>query len=222
MKENMSSMDDESPFALSELDVDISLSNQDEGTMSYVFKSDLDSYEKSLKELEKRIEKTSFAKSTAKATESSIKDLEKYIVDALSLTLNQRTEIFQQARKEYDKHLKLTRRDLENALKRRIKLEDELEKWKIKYNEIKEAMDRLTANETNDDRSGMRKRHVFNQLEKDQGANGMLNNHNNTKNKNIKRRTASSWKNRISDYAMFILLFLMLSLNIYLLYNYYN
>ena len=47
----MSSMDDESPFALSELDVDISLSNQDEGTMSYVFKSDLDSYEKSLKEL---------------------------------------------------------------------------------------------------------------------------------------------------------------------------
>ena len=218
----MSSMDDESPFALSELDVDISLSNQDEGTMSYVFKSDLDSYEKSLKELEKRIEKTSFAKSTAKATESSIKDLEKYIVDALSLTLNQRTEIFQQARKEYDKHLKLTRRDLENALKRRIKLEDELEKWKIKYNEIKEAMDRLTANETNDDRSGMRKRHVFNQLEKDQGANGMLNNHNNTKNKNIKRRTASSWKNRISDYAMFILLFLMLSLNIYLLYNYYN
>ena len=215
-------MDDESPFALSELDVDISLSNQDEGTMSYVFKSDLDSYEKSLKELEKRIEKTSFAKSTAKATESSIKDLEKYIVDALSLTLNQRTEIFQQARKEYDKHLKLTRRDLENALKRRIKLEDELEKWKIKYNEIKEAMDRLTANETNDDRSGMRKRHVFNQLEKDQGANGMLNNHNNTKNKNIKRRTASSWKNRISDYAMFILLFLMLSLNIYLLYNYYN
>ena len=218
----MSSMDDESPFALSELDVDISLSNQDEGTMSYVFKSDLDSYEKSLKELEKRIEKTSFAKSTAKATESSIKDLEKYIVDALSLTLNQRTEIFQQARKDYDKHLKLTRRDLENALKRRIKLEDELEKWKIKYNEIKEAMDRLTANETNDDRSGMRKRHVFNQLEKDQGANGMLNNHNNTKNKNIKRRTASSWKNRISDYAMFILLFLMLSLNIYLLYNYYN
>ena len=215
-------MDDESPFALSELDVDISLSNQDEGTMSYVFKSDLDSYEKSLKELEKRIEKTSFAKSTAKATESSIKDLEKYIVDALSLTLNQRTEIFQQARKEYDKHLKLTRRDLENALKRRIKLEDELEEWKIKYNEIKEAMDRLTANETNDDRSGMRKRHVFNQLEKDQGANGMLNNHNNTKNKNIKRRTASSWKNRISDYAMFILLFLMLSLNIYLLYNYYN
>ena len=125
-------MDDESPFALSELDVDISLSNQDEGTMSYVFKSDLDSYEKSLKELEKRIEKTSFAKSTAKATESSIKDLEKYIVDALSLTLNQRTEIFQQARKEYDKHLKLTRRDLENALKRRIKLEDELEEWKIK------------------------------------------------------------------------------------------
>ena len=218
----MSSMDDESPFALSELDVDISLSNQDEGTMSYVFKSDLDSYEKSLKELEKRIEKTSFAKSTAKATESSIKDLEKYIVDALSLTLNQRTEIFQQARKDYDKHLKLTRRDLENALKRRIKLEDELEEWKIKYNEIKEAMDRLTANETNDDRSGMRKRHVFNQLEKDQGANGMLNNHNNTKNKNIKRRTASSWKNRISDYAMFILLFLMLSLNIYLLYNYYN
>lgn len=215
-------MDDESPFALSELDVDISLSNQDEGTMSYVFKSDLDSYEKSLKELEKRIEKTSFAKSTAKATESSIKDLEKYIVDALSLTLNQRTEIFQQARKDYDKHLKLTRRDLENALKRRIKLEDELEEWKIKYNEIKEAMDRLTANETNDDRSGMRKRHVFNQLEKDQGANGMLNNHNNTKNKNIKRRTASSWKNRISDYAMFILLFLMLSLNIYLLYNYYN
>ena len=215
-------MDDESPFALSELDVDISLSNQDEGTMSYVFKSDLDSYEKSLKELEKRIEKTSFAKSTAKATESSIKDLEKYIVDALSLTLNQRTEIFQQARKEYDKHLKLTRRDLENALKRRIKLEDELEEWKIKYNEIKEAMDRLTANETNDDRSGMRKRHVFNQLEKDQGANGMLNNHNNTKNKNIKRRTASSWKNRISDYAMFILLFLMLGLNIYLLYNYYN
>ena len=215
-------MDDESPFALSELDIDISLSNQDEGTMSYVFKSDLDSYEKSLKELEKRIEKTSFAKSTAKATESSIKDLEKYIVDALSLTLNQRTEIFQQARKEYDKHLKLTRRDLENALKRRIKLEDELEEWKIKYNEIKEAMDRLTANETNDDRSGMRKRHVFNQLEKDQGANGMLNNHNNTKNKNIKRRTASSWKNRISDYAMFILLFLMLSLNIYLLYNYYN
>ena len=215
-------MDDESPFALSELDVDISLSNQDEGTMSYVFKSDLDSYEKSLKELEKRIEKTSFAKSTAKATESSIKDLEKYIVDALSLTLNQRTEIFQQARKDYDKHLKLTRRDLENALKRRIKLEDELEKWKIKYNEIKEAMDRLTANETNDDRSGMRKRHVFNQLEKDQGANGMLNNHNNTKNKNIKRRTASSWKNRISDYAMFILLFLMLGLNIYLLYNYYN
>ena len=215
-------MDDESPFALSELDVDISLSNQDEGTMSYVFKSDLDSYEKSLKELEKRIEKTSFAKSTAKATESSIKDLEKYIVDALSLTLNQRTEIFQQARKEYDKHLKLTRRDLENALKRRIKLEDELEKWKIKYNEIKEAMDRLTANETNDDRSGMRKRHVFNQLEKDQGANGMLNNHNNTKNKNIRRRTASSWKNRISDYAMFILLFLMLGLNIYLLYNYYN
>ena len=222
MKENMSSMDDESPFALSELDVDISLSNQDEGTMSYVFKSDLDSYEKSLKELEKRIEKTSFAKSTAKATESSIKDLEKYIVDALSLTLNQRTEIFQQARKDYDKHLKLTRRDLENALKRRIKLEDELEEWKIKYNEIKEAMDRLTANETNDDRSGMRKRHVFNQLEKDQGANGMLNNHNNTKNKNIKRRTASSWKNRISDYAMFILLFLMLGLNIYLLYNYYN
>ena len=218
----MSSMDDESPFALSELDVDISLSNQDEGTMSYVFKSDLESYEKSLKELEKRIEKTSFAKSTAKATESSIKDLEKYIVDALSLTLNQRTEIFQQARKDYDKHLKLTRRDLENALKRRIKLEDELEEWKIKYNEIKEAMDRLTANETNDDRSGMRKRHVFNQLEKDQGANGMLNNHNNTKNKNIKRRTASSWKNRISDYAMFILLFLMLSLNIYLLYNYYN
>ena len=218
----MLSMDDESPFALSELDVDISLSNQDEGTMSYVFKSDLDSYEKSLKELEKRIEKTSFAKSTAKATESSIKDLEKYIVDALSLTLNQRTEIFQQARKDYDKHLKLTRRDLENALKRRIKLEDELEEWKIKYNEIKEAMDRLTANETNDDRSGMRKRHVFNQLEKDQGANGMLNNHNNTKNKNIKRRTASSWKNRISDYAMFILLFLMLSLNIYLLYNYYN
>jgi hypothetical protein len=218
----MSSMDDESPFALSELDIDISLSNQDEGTMSYVFKSDLDSYEKSLKELEKRIEKTSFAKSTAKATESSIKDLEKYIVDALSLTLNQRTEIFQQARKDYDKHLKLTRRDLENALKRRIKLEDELEEWKIKYNEIKEAMDRLTANETNDDRSGMRKRHVFNQLEKDQGANGMLNNHNNTKNKNIKRRTASSWKNRISDYAMFILLFLMLSLNIYLLYNYYN
>lgn len=215
-------MDDESPFALSELDVDISLSNQDEGTMSYVFKSDLDSYEKSLKELEKRIEKTSFAKSTAKATESSIKDLEKYIVDALSLTLNQRTEIFQQARKDYDKHLKLTRRDLENALKRRIKLEDELEEWKIKYNEIKEAMDRLTANETNDDRSGMRKRHVFNQLEKDQGANGMLDNHNNTKNKNIKRRTASSWKNRISDYAMFILLFLMLSLNIYLLYNYYN
>ena len=215
-------MDDESPFALSELDVDISLSNQDEGTMSYVFKSDLDSYEKSLKELEKRIEKTSFAKSTAKATESSIKDLEKYIVDALSLTLNQRTEIFQQARKDYDKHLKLTRRDLENALKRRIKLEDELEEWKIKYNEIKEAMDTLTANETNDDRSGMRKRHVFNQLEKDQGANGMLNNHNNTKNKNIKRRTASSWKNRISDYAMFILLFLMLSLNIYLLYNYYN
>ena len=215
-------MDDESPFALSELDIDISLSNQDEGTMSYVFKSDLDSYEKSLKELEKRIEKTSFAKSTAKATESSIKDLEKYIVDALSLTLNQRTEIFQQARKDYDKHLKLTRRDLENALKRRIKLEDELEEWKIKYNEIKEAMDRLTANETNDDRSGMRKRHVFNQLEKDQGANGMLNNHNNTKNKNIKRRTASSWKNRISDYAMFILLFLMLSLNIYLLYNYYN
>ena len=215
-------MDDESPFALSELDVDISLSNQDEGTMSYVFKSDLDSYEKSLKELEKRIEKTSFAKSTAKATESSIKDLEKYIVDALSLTLNQRTEIFQQARKDYDKHLKLTRRDLENALKRRIKLEDELEEWKIKYNEIKEAMDRLTANETNDDRSGMRKRHVFNQLEKDQGANGMLNNHNNTKNKNIKRRTASSWKNRISDYAMFILLFLMLGLNIYLLYNYYN
>ena len=215
-------MDDESPFALSELDVDISLSNQDEGTMSYVFKSDLDSYEKSLKELEKRIEKTSFAKSTAKTTESSIKDLEKYIVDALSLTLNQRTEIFQQARKDYDKHLKLTRRDLENALKRRIKLEDELEEWKIKYNEIKEAMDRLTANETNDDRSGMRKRHVFNQLEKDQGANGMLNNHNNTKNKNIKRRTASSWKNRISDYAMFILLFLMLSLNIYLLYNYYN
>ena len=215
-------MDDESPFALSELDVDISLSNQDEGTMSYVFKSDLDSYEKSLKELEKRIEKTSFAKSTAKATESSIKDLEKYIVDALSLTLNQRTEIFQQARKDYDKHLKLTRRDLENALKRRIKLEDELEEWKIKYNEIKEAMDRLTANETNDDRSGMRKRHVFNQLEKDQGANGMLNNHNNTKNKNIRRRTASSWKNRISDYAMFILLFLMLSLNIYLLYNYYN
>ena len=207
-------MDDESPFALSELDVDISLSNQDEGTMSYVFKSDLDSYEKSLKELEKRIEKTSFAKSTAKATESSIKDLEKYIVDALSLTLNQRTEIFQQARKDYDKHLKLTRRDLENALKRRIKLEDELEEWKIKYNEIKEAMDRLTANETNDDRSGMRKRHVFNQLEKDQGANGMLNNHNNTKNKNIKRRTASSWKNRISDYAMFILLFLMLSLNL--------
>ena len=130
----MSSMDDESPFALSELDVDISLSNQDEGTMSYVFKSDLDSYEKSLKELEKRIEKTSFAKSTAKATESSIKDLEKYIVDALSLTLNQRTEIFQQARKDYDKHLKLTRRDLENALKRRIKLEDELEEWKIKYN----------------------------------------------------------------------------------------
>ena len=128
----MSSMDDESPFALSELDVDISLSNQDEGTMSYVFKSDLDSYEKSLKELEKRIEKTSFAKSTAKATESSIKDLEKYIVDALSLTLNQRTEIFQQARKDYDKHLKLTRRDLENALKRRIKLEDELEEWKIK------------------------------------------------------------------------------------------
>ena len=218
----MSSMDDESPFALSELDIDISLSNQDEGTMSYVFKSDLDSYEKSLKELEKRIEKTSFAKSTAKATESSIKDLEKYIVDALSLTLNQRTEIFQQARKDYDKHLKLTRRDLENALKRRIKLEDELEEWKIKYNEIKEAMDRLTANETNHDRSGMRKRHVFNQLEKDQGANGMLNNHNNTKNKNIKRRTASSWKNRISDYAMFILLFLMLSLNIYLLYNYYN
>ena len=218
----MSSMDDESPFALSELDVDISLSNQDEGTMSYVFKSDLDSYEKSLKELEKRIEKTSFAKSTAKTTESSIKDLEKYIVDALSLTLNQRTEIFQQARKDYDKHLKLTRRDLENALKRRIKLEDELEEWKIKYNEIKEAMDRLTANETNDDRSGMRKRHVFNQLEKDQGANGMLDNHNNTKNKNIKRRTASSWKNRISDYAMFILLFLMLSLNIYLLYNYYN
>ena len=215
-------MDDESPFALSELDIDISLSNQDEGTMSYVFKSDLDSYEKSLKELEKRIEKTSFAKSTAKATESSIKDLEKYIVDALSLTLNQRTEIFQQARKDYDKHLKLTRRDLENALKRRIKLEDELEEWKIKYNEIKEAMDRLTANETNDDRSGMRKRHVFNQLEKDQGANGMLNNHNNTKNKNIRRRTASSWKNRISDYAMFILLFLMLSLNIYLLYNYYN
>ena len=215
-------MDDESPFALSELDIDISLSNQDEGTMSYVFKSDLDSYEKSLKELEKRIEKTSFAKSTAKATESSIKDLEKYIVDALSLTLNQRTEIFQQARKDYDKHLNLTRRDLENALKRRIKLEDELEEWKIKYNEIKEAMDRLTANETNDDRSGMRKRHVFNQLEKDQGANGMLNNHNNTKNKNIKRRTASSWKNRISDYAMFILLFLMLSLNIYLLYNYYN
>ena len=179
-------MDDESPFALSELDVDISLSNQDEGTMSYVFKSDLDSYEKSLKELEKRIEKTSFAKSTAKATESSIKDLEKYIVDALSLTLNQRTEIFQQARKDYDKHLKLTRRDLENALKRRIKLEDELEEWKIKYNEIKEAMDRLTANETNDDRSGMRKRHVFNQLEEDQGANGMLNNHNNTKNKNLK------------------------------------
>ena len=72
----MLSMDDESPFALSELDVDISLSNQDEGTMSYVFKSDLDSYEKSLKELEKRIEKTSFAKSTAKATESSIKDLD--------------------------------------------------------------------------------------------------------------------------------------------------
>ena len=63
--------------------------------------------------------------------------LEKRIIQALSLTLDQRTEIFQQARKDYDKQLKLTRKDLDQALKRRIKLEEELEAWKEKYMEIK-------------------------------------------------------------------------------------
>ena len=133
----MSKEGDVSPFALSDLDVDTPDSNFDESNASF-FKSDLRSYEESLKELERKIEKTNFSKSMTKESEASMVSLEKRIKQALSLTLDQRTEIFQQARKDYDKQLKLTRKDLDQALKRRIKLEEELEAWKEKYMEIKE------------------------------------------------------------------------------------
>ena len=132
----MSKEGDVSPFALSDLDVDTPDSKFDESNASF-FKSDLRSYEESLKELERKIEKTNFSKSMVKESEASMISLEKRIKQALSLTLDQRTEIFQQARKDYDKQLKLTRKDLDQALKRRIKLEEELEAWKEKYMEIK-------------------------------------------------------------------------------------
>ena len=79
--------------------------------------------------------------------------LEKRIIQALSLTLDQRTEIFQQARKDYDKQLKLTRKDLDQALKRRIKLEEELEAWKEKYMEIKKEGNLLRRDALDDEKS---------------------------------------------------------------------
>ena len=123
----------------------------DESNASF-FKSDLRSYEESLKELERKIEKTNFSKSMSKESEASMVSLEKRIIQALSLTLDQRTEIFQQARKDYDKQLKLTRKDLDQALKRRIKLEEELEAWKEKYMEIKEK-ENLVKRDVADDKS---------------------------------------------------------------------
>ena len=147
----MSKEGDVSPFALSDLDVDTPDSNFDESNASF-FKSDLRSYEESLKELERKIEKTNFSKSMSKESEASMVSLEKRIIQALSLTLDQRTEIFQQARKDYDKQLKLTRKDLDQALKRRIKLEEELEAWKEKYMEIKEK-ENLVKRDVADDKS---------------------------------------------------------------------
>ena len=147
----MSKEGDVSPFALSDLDVDTPDSKFDESNASF-FKSDLRSYEESLKELERKIEKTNFSKSMSKESEASMVSLEKRIIQALSLTLDQRTEIFQQARKDYDKQLKLTRKDLDQALKRRIKLEEELEAWKEKYMEIKEK-ENLVKRDVADDKS---------------------------------------------------------------------
>ena len=89
----MSKEGDVSPFALSDLDVDTPDSNFDESNASF-FKSDLRSYEESLKELERKIEKTNFSKSMVKESEASMISLEKRIKQALSLTLDQRTEIF--------------------------------------------------------------------------------------------------------------------------------
>eukprot|EP00944_MAST-04C_sp_MAST-4C-sp1_P002412 g2412.t1 len=147
----MSKEGDVSPFALSDLDVGTPDSKFDESNASF-FKSDLRSYEESLKELERKIEKTNFSKSMSKESEASMVSLEKRIIQALSLTLDQRTEIFQQARKDYDKQLKLTRKDLDQALKRRIKLEEELEAWKEKYMEIKEK-ENLVKRDVADDKS---------------------------------------------------------------------
>ena len=123
----MSKEGDVSPFALSDLDVDTPDSKFDESNASF-FKSDLRSYEESLKELERKIEKTNFSKSMSKESEASMVSLEKRIIQALSLTLDQRTEIFQQARKDYET-VETNRKDLDQALKRRIKLE-ELSRWK--------------------------------------------------------------------------------------------
>ena len=148
----MSKEGDVSPFALSDLDVDTPDSKFDESNASF-FKSDLRSYEESLKELERKIEKTNFSKSMSKESEASMVSLEKRIIQALSLTLDQRTEIFQQARKDYDKQLKLTRKDLDQALKRRIKLEEELEAWKEKYMEIKKEGNLLRRDALDDEKS---------------------------------------------------------------------
>ena len=89
----MSKEGDVSPFALSDLDVDTPDSKFDESNASF-FKSDLRSYEESLKELERKIEKTNFSKSMVKESEASMISLEKRIKQALSLTLDQRTEFF--------------------------------------------------------------------------------------------------------------------------------
>ena len=48
--------------------------------------------------------------------------------------------------------MKLTRKDLDQALKRRIKLEEELEAWKEKYMEIKEK-ENLVKRDVADDES---------------------------------------------------------------------
>jgi hypothetical protein len=221
----MSSIDDVSPFALSELEVDVlsSTKTPDEMSMSAFFKSDLKSYEDSLKELEKRIEKSSFGKSTKKDTEASIKKLEKHIVDALSLTLDQRTEIFQQARKDYDTQLKLTRKDLEKALKKRIKLEEELEEWKIKCMEIKDQMARdkeKTKHESKNDDifSGVRKRNGFDRLKNDVDQGKPVQNKRNTKKLHVDNNN-KIWK---GHYVVVLLLSIMLILNIAFLLNYYK
>ena len=161
----MSKEGDESPFELSELDVDTPGSKFDESNASF-FKSDLKSYEESLKELERKIEKTNLTKSMTKESEASMVSLEKRIIQALSLTLDQRTEIFQQARKDYDKQLKLIRKDLDQALKRRIKLEEELEAWKEKYMELKEKENLVKTNVADETSGTFGKENPFNKGKK--------------------------------------------------------